>query len=141
MTQDFDQRISIVVSNELPTWQVLNVVGHISAYFGNQLRDNFWTGEYFEAKDGVRFPRNSQYPIIILGGTSAQLQKFATTVRDQDQLQSAFFIREMLETIDDRLIVEALAHKNSTEVDIFGVGVFGPNAVVKAATKPFSLWK
>ena len=141
MTQDFDQRISIVVNKDLPTWQVLNVVGHISAYFGNQLKDNFWTGEYFEAKDGIRFPRNSQYPIIVLGGTAAQLQKFAVTVREQDQLHPAFFIREMLETIDDRLIVEALAQKDSSEVEIFGVGVFGPNAAVKSATKPFSLWK
>ncbi len=66
MNQDFTKRISIVVDKNLPNWQVLNTVGHISAYFGNKLASEFGTGDYFVTKDGINLPRNTQYPIIVL---------------------------------------------------------------------------
>ncbi len=44
MAQDFNRRISIVTDRELPAWQVLNTVAHISAYFGNKMGEQFDTG-------------------------------------------------------------------------------------------------
>ena len=51
MTQDFSKRIAIVVDKNLPSWQVLNTVAHISAYLGDKMKDKFDTGEYFKTKD------------------------------------------------------------------------------------------
>ena len=39
LEQDLDHRISIVVNKELPTWQALNAVAHVSAYYGNWLAE------------------------------------------------------------------------------------------------------
>jgi hypothetical protein len=140
MTQDFDHRISIVVNNELPTWQVLNAVAHISAYFGNQLESKFGTGEYFTTQDNVVYPRNSQYAIIILGARPDELSAFATKART-GTIQCMSFIREMIETTDDTEIIEALAQKPADQVEVLGIGFFGENQAVKGLTRQFRLWK
>ncbi len=140
MPQDFSKRISIAIDSALPNWQVLNVVAHISAYFGNQLGANFGTGKYFESQDGILFPRNSQYPIIALSANAQQLPIFAQSVREAQDVQAMFFIREMIETTDDQEIVELLSHKSNQDVELLGVGIFGENQRVKELTKAFKLW-
>lgn len=140
MTQDFNQRISVVINRELPSWQVLNTVAHISAYFGNKLGAEFNTGESFTSQDGVLFPRNSQYAIIALSANPDQLPTFAEAVRAAEDVKSMFFIREMIETTSDEEIVGMLSNKNGSEVELLGVGIFGENQRVKELTKQFKLW-
>lgn len=97
MQQDFSRKISIVVDKSLPTWQVLNTVAHISAYFGNKMYQPFDTGNYFITKDKINLPRNTQYPIIVLSANSGeQLKNLAAKVREDDSIQSMFFIKEMI---------------------------------------------
>lgn len=140
MNQDFDHRISIVVNKELPSWQVLNTVAHVSAYFGNKLGDKFGTGEFFTTRDGVDYPRNSQYAIIVLAAKPDQLPALAEAVRAANDVQSMYFIREMIETTDDQEIIDALQNKDASGVELLGVGVFGENARLKELTKQFRLW-
>ncbi len=140
MTQDFDRRVSIVVNKELPSWQVLNTVAHIAAYFGNKMSGQFGTGEFFKANDGVRYPRNSQYAIVILSASLEQLPALAESVRAAKDVQNMFFIREMIETTDDNEIIQRLAAKDSADVELLGVGIFGENQDVKNLTKGFRLW-
>lgn len=140
MKQDFDRRISIVVNKELPAWQVLNAVAHISAYFGNKTGSNFDTGEFFTTRDGVDYPRNSQYAIIILSAKPDQLASFAGAVRSATDVQSMYFIREMIETTDDQKIIDTLQKKDANDVEFLGVGIFGENGRLKELTKHFRLW-
>jgi hypothetical protein len=140
MQQDMAKRISIVMNKELPTWQVLNTVAHISAYFGNTLGGQLTTGEYFETKEGILYPRNSQYPIIALAAQPTDLTAFAHTVREATDVQSMFFIREMIETTSDDEIQAWLSEKTNSEIEVLGVGIFGKHQRVKELTKPFKLW-
>jgi hypothetical protein len=140
MQQDMTRRISIVINKELPSWQVLNTVAHISAYFGNLLDEQLTTGEYFESKDGVLYPRNSQYPIIALSAQPNQLQSFAQTVRQANDVSVMYFIREMIETTSDGEIQDWLTNTTSDQVELLGVGIFGENQRVKELTKQFKLW-
>lgn len=140
MPQDFSKRISIVVNRDLPSWQVLNTVAHISGYFGNKLGKRFDTGKYFVSQDETTFPRNSQYAIIVLSATADELVPFAGKVRSSKDVQSMFFIREMIETTDDKEIEEILSKKNATDVELLGVGIFGENDKIKELTKGFKLW-
>lgn len=139
MQQDFSKRISIVVNKELPMWQVLNTVAHISAYFGNQLKDGFGTGEFFVTKDGIKLPRNTQYPIIVFGATEVEIYGFASKARLAD-VQSMFFIKEMVETSNDDEINNSVGQENEEEVSYLGVGVFGENTPVKGLTNGLKLW-
>jgi hypothetical protein len=138
--QDFSKKITIVVRRDLENWQVLNTVGHIAAYFGNQLKDEFDTGEYFVTKDGVNHPRNSQYPIVVLSADAAKLYPLVQVVRAQG-LSTINFIRDMIETTDDSELEQRVGTQDDKDLDYLGVGIFGDKDVLKELTKQFKLWK
>jgi hypothetical protein len=141
--QDFTRKMVVVVRKDLPSWQVLNAVGHIAAYLGNKLDQPFDTGEFFVTSDGVRYPRNSQYGIIILSAeTREDLGEFLERVRNAGLLHLAF-IKEMIEFGDDAKLAEALKGKGDGDGDVecLGVGVFSEKKIIDPLTRQFSLWK
>lgn len=138
--QDFSRKMVIIVNQELPQWQVLNTVAHISAYLGNRLKENFDTGESFDSKDNVPHPRNTQYPIITLTAKPGQMQNLAKKIRDSGLLYHGF-IREMIDTTNDKKIEKILANKIEEQIEYLGIGMFGKNEKVDALTKSYSLWK
>ncbi|HEY4489966.1 MAG TPA: DUF2000 domain-containing protein [Candidatus Paceibacterota bacterium] len=138
--QDFSKRIVIVVRKDLESWQVLNTVAHISAYFGNQLKDNFGTGNYFLSKDKITHPRNSQYAIVVLSANSEELYPLIQEIRRRNLL-SINFIRDMIETTDDIELEKSISLKNDESLDYLGVGVFGDKKILKEITGSFKLWK
>ena len=140
MPQDFSKRLAIVVNKDLPSWQAMNTVSHIAAYWGNKIKGEFGTGEYFTTKDGANHPRNSQYPIVIFSAKTSELKKFMEEARNSDLLFMGFF-REMIETTDDSEIEKIFAQKMDADVEYYGVGLFGENEKVKPLVKKFSLWK
>ncbi len=138
--QDFSKKVTIVVRKDVEPWQVLNTVAHVSAYFGNQMEDDFDTGEFFITKDGVNHPRNSQYPIVVLRADSSELYPFVQDVRAKG-LKSINFVRDMIETSDDAELEERIGVQNDASLDYLGVGIFGDKEVLKELTKKFKLWK
>lgn len=137
--QDFSQKLVIVLDKDLPGWQVMNAQAHISAYLGNRI-DAFDTGEYFVTGDGKNHPRNTQYPIITLSTHTEQMGDLIKKVRESGLLYHGF-IREMIETTNDKEIEKILAGKKDEEIEYLGIGIFGPNDKVDAITKKYSLWK
>ena len=140
MNQDFTQKMVIIINRELPSWQAMNAVAHISAYLGHRIHQYFDTGEYFVTKDKINHPRNSQYAIIILGANPGQMAHIMQKVRNSGLLYHGF-IREMIETTDDSEVQAMLSEKNDSEVEYLGIGVFGPIPQVDAVSKNYSLWK
>ena len=138
--QDFSKKIVIVVNRDLPFWQVLNTVAHISAFIGNKMDAPFDTGSSFLTNEGKEHPRNSQFPIIVLSAKPGQMVNIMAKVRSSGLLYLGF-IREMIETTDDAEIVQLLSQKNDGQIEYLGVGVFGENEQVDAITKNYSLWK
>ena len=139
-TQDFNKRVSIVVRDDLETWQILNTIGHISAYFGNCMGDNFGTDDNFTTRDQTEIPRNSQYPIIILKASKSELERFSKRIENEN-FEKMYFIKEMIETTDDTLIQKILSEKSQTDIEHLGIGVFGDNEELRKITRRFSLWK
>lgn len=138
--QDFSSRLVIVVRKDLEGWQVANTIAHVSAYIGSKL-ENFGTGEYFESMDGGKYPRNAQYPFIIKrANSSEQLKTVLEKARVENLLHHAF-IREMIETTDDVEIETILKDKTEADIEILGVGVFGPHETINGITKKFGLWE
>ncbi|MBP9719074.1 MAG: lysine--tRNA ligase [Candidatus Levybacteria bacterium] len=138
-TQDFSKRFVVVLNKELPSWQAMNALGHMSAFLGNKMDESFDTGEAFIAKDST-YPRNSQYPIIVASAKPGQLANLLDKVKTSGLLYHVF-IREMIETTNDKEIEMILATKESKDIEILGIGIFGPNEAVEKLTKNYSLWK
>lgn len=139
--QDFSKRLTIVVRKDLEDWQAANTIAHISAYIGNVLKNDFGTDDLFVASDGVAFPRNTQYPIIIKSADSdLQLHGLYSLIAEAKAIHHVFF-REMIETTDDLEIENILKEKKGNEVEFLGIGIFGTHEEVNTLTKKFSLWK
>lgn len=139
MQQDFNQKIVIVVREDLPSWQAMNTVAHISGYLGNKI-DTFLSDENFITSDGINHPRNSQYAIILLKNTEKGLRRFMQRVRQSGLLYHGF-IREMIETTDDAEIQQIIGGKRDDQIEYLGIGIFGPIEQVDELTKGMSLWK
>lgn len=138
--QDFTNKIVIVLDKQLEEWQALNAVAHISAYIGHKLDSRFGTGEYFETQDNVQHPRNSQFAIIILRAKATQLQNLMVKVRQSGLLYHGF-IKEMIETTDDKEIIETLSRKPDSDIAYLGIGIFGDIEAVNALTKNYQTWR
>ncbi len=138
--QDFSRKMVIIVNRELPSWQAMNTVAHVSGYISHKIADTFDTGEYFVTKDNINHPRNSQYPFIILSAKPGQMVNLMEKVRKSSLLYHGF-IREMIETNDDNEIQAILDTKTDSEIEYLGIGAFGENDVVDTLTKNYSLWK
>lgn len=138
--QDFTKRITIVLDKDLKSWELLNTVGHLAAFLGNKMKEKFDTGEFFSTSDGLKYPRNSQFPIIALSATREQLKEFMKTVRSSGLLYLAY-IPEMVEYTDDERLMEKVGKKEDKDLEYLGIGIFGENEKVKQLTKGFSLWK
>lgn len=140
INQDFTKRMTVVLNKDLKSWELLNTVGHLTAFLGNKMPDKFDTGEFFSTADGVKYPRNSQYPLIALSASKVQLKEFMGKVRESGLLYLAY-IPEMVEYTDDERLMEKVGKKEDKDLEYLGIGVFGDNEMVKRLTKEFSLWK
>ena len=140
MTQDFSKKMTIVLREDVASWKLTNTIGHIAAYLGNKMSEPFDTGEYFASKDGINFPRNSQFPIITLRATKDELKSLANKLRNSN-LSRIVYVQEMIDMVDDEELAKALSSIMSEEMNILGIGVFGPQEELKLLTGTLRLWR
>jgi hypothetical protein len=88
-----------------------------------------------------RFPRSSQYPIVIKAAESSQLLKEVFEDSRKKGILNFAFIREMMDMPDDEELDALLRTKPLKDIEFLGVGMFGGNEELKELTKEFSLWK
>ncbi len=140
MNQDFSKKMTVVLREDLGSWQLTNTIGHITAYLGNKMTEPFDTGDYFFSQDGLPFPQNSQYAVVALRATSGELKELAQRLRPT-QLRWIVYVQEMIDMIDDGELANALKTIPSNEMKILGIGIFGPKAELKELTAHLRLWK
>lgn len=139
--QDFSKKIVAVLNkDEEEKWKVMNALGHITAFLGNKMNTAFDTGDYFVTKDGIKHPRNSQYPVVTLSATDKQLIDLMKKVRESGLLYIGY-VHEMVETGDDEKLEKMIADKEDQNMAYLGIGIFGDAEKVSALTKGLSLYK
>lgn len=132
--------MSIAVRSDMSSWQLTNTVGHVAAFLGNKMQEKFDTGDYFESMDGLRYPRNSQYAVVALNASHEQLHALVTELRKTDLLWIAY-VQEMIDLLDDDELEKAMLVKDSVDMSILGVGIFGDKDHLKSLTGHLKLWK
>lgn len=140
--QDFSKKMVLVLDEDLKGWQMTNTIGHLSAYLGNRVETGkIVSRENFETKDGQMLHANAQYAIVTLVGKQSHLRKLWKEVESDDSMQYLVYTPEMIETTNDEKLSELIASKESADIQILGVGVFGDKEKIEALTKKFSLFK
>lgn len=132
--------MTIVVREDVVSWQLTNTIGHIAAYLGNKMSEPFDTGEYFVSQDNLNFPRNSQFPIVTLRATEAEIKSIVGKLRSSNLLWIAY-VQEMIDMINDEELANALNSVPSEVMNILGVGIFGLKEELKDLTSGLKLWK
>jgi len=140
MVQDFSKKMTVVLREDLASWQLTNTIGHITAYLGNKMSEPFDTGEFFVSKDGINFPRNSQFAVVALRATKDELKDLELKLRSTT-ITKIVYVQEMIDMIDDEELAQALNQLNGDEMDILAIGIFGPKDELKNLTGSLKLWK
>lgn len=69
-----------------------------------------------------------------------QLKDLVKELRSK-KLSWIAYVQEMIDMIDDTELERALQLKDSEEMDLLGVGIFGDKTELKELTGKLSLWK
>ena len=138
--QDFSKKMTIVVREDIVSWQFTNTIGHIAAYLGNKISEPFDTGEYFVSSDDVKLPRNSQYPVVVLKATKEEIMNLSAKARNSG-LTWITYVQEMIDMTDDEELASVLRMKRFEDMNILGVGIFGTKEKLKVLTGGLPLWK
>ncbi len=140
--QDFSKKMVLVLDENLGGWQLTNTIGHLSAYLGNRIEKGaIVSRDTFETKDGEHLNANAQYAIVTLTGKQSKLRQLWESAKQDPSLELLVYTPEMIETTDDQQLAKNISEKESGEISILGVGVFGDKKVVEQLTKSFSLFK
>lgn len=140
MTQDFSRKMVVVLREDMASWQLTNTVGHVAAYLGNKISEPFDTGTYFVSKDGINFPRNSQFVVVALKANKEQLGDLTQKLQGS-RLIWIIYVQEMIDMSDDEELVASLKTKMFQDMNILGIGIFGSKEELKILTGELKLWK
>ncbi len=137
-----ESKIAVAVINEgleLAQWQRLNTVAHLSAAFAARVGKGLLLQDEIVTSDNKRIKLNIQHAIMLKSGSSSgELAELVRKAKEQG-LEVSEFTREMIETTDDRKVMELTRGKNLSDVEYLGVLVFGKKSIAEALTKEFPL--
>lgn len=137
-----DTKIAVAVLNEgvgLAEWQRLNAVAHLSAAFAARKGRELFLQDEIVTADSASIKLNIQHAIMLkAAGSSSELFALASKAKTHG-LDVAEFTREMIETTDDKKVIERTKAKAVTEVEYLGVLIFGKKVEVEALTDAFPL--
>lgn len=138
-----ETNIAVAVLNTgagLEKWQELNTIAHLNAAFGARMGKGLFTKDVITSKDNQKIKLNIKNAIMIKqAGSVEELRELAVAAKEA-KLEVNEFIREMIETTNDKKITESAASKNFDEVEYLGVLIYGPKSEVEELTSKFKLY-
>jgi hypothetical protein len=128
----FDTKIAIVLRGDLAPWQRLNVAAFLASGIVPSIEDII--GQPYEDADGTAYLALCRQPITILEADRPTLSSALGRALDR-KLSVAVYTDEMFTTTNDddnRAAVKAVARD---QLNLVGIGLYGPRAAVDKALK------
>ncbi len=139
-----ETKLAVAIINKslrLERWQEMNTIAHLNAAFGARLGKKLIMQDKIETKDKERINLNIQHAIIIKEANSNdQILELIKAAREEE-LEVSEFTREMIETTDDKKVIEITAKKDLKDIEYLGVLIFGKKTVIDKFTQKFVLFK
>ncbi len=137
--------VNIILNKEaqLEKWQTLNTVGHLSAEFAGKVSkgtDLFFT-DTIDTKDHTKINLNIQHAIVI---KQVEATKDIFTLMEkakENNIEVYAFTREMLNTTNDKKVIEQTKEKNFRDIEFLGVLIFGEKEMIDNLTEGCELYK
>lgn len=132
----FDTKIAVVLRDDLPTWQKLNMTAFLVS--GIAGTDATVVGEEYEDGSGNRYLPMFRQPVLVFSGDAVQVRNAYERARSRD-LQFALFTEELFTTgndLDNRAAVKAVP---SADLKIVGIALHAEKRIVDKVLKGLSL--
>ncbi|MBY7767813.1 DUF2000 domain-containing protein [Vibrio fluvialis] len=128
----FDTKFAIVVADDLPTWQKLNVVSFLSG--GVTGSRQVKTGECYRDASGNAYLPLCVQPIIVLKASREKLSTFVQRANRQ-QAEMAIFVEDMFASGHDEANRQTVSQYTSEQLPLVGLGMFGDKKQVDKVFK------
>ncbi|CAN5426501.1 DUF2000 domain-containing protein [soil metagenome] len=127
----YDQKVAIILKNDLLAWQKMNVVSFLASSIAIQFPQTH--GEDFITSDQVKFLPFMKHPILIYkADTSEKLQRAFQRARDRD-LAIGIYTNPLFATKSGEENVQEIARHTVNDLDLVGIIVYGENKKVDKA--------
>ncbi|MBS0641024.1 MAG: DUF2000 family protein [Acetobacteraceae bacterium] len=128
----FDNKVAILVLEDLLTWQKLNVTAFLATGIAGAAPDAM--GEPYRNAAGRGFARLLGQPIMIFAATPADLARAYRQAFERD-LTCAVYVRAMFSTGHDAANREAFLAEPPDTPDLVGIALRGPRKDIDKAVK------
>ncbi len=132
----FDTKIAVLVREDLPTWQKLNMTAFLVSGIAATTPES--VGEPYEDGSGNTYLPMFGQPVLVFSGDAGQLRAAYERARSRD-LRFALFTEELFGTgndIDNRAAVRAV---RSEDLKIVGLALRAEKRAVDKVVKGLSL--
>jgi hypothetical protein len=125
----FDTKIAVVLRDDLPVWQRLNVTSFLVSGIGHRMPEVI--GEPYEDADGTEYLPMFRQPVLVFEGGKEVLTWSHERAVSRDVALSVF-TADLFATGNDRDNRAAVRAVSREKLDLVGIAVYGPrNAVDK----------
>ncbi|MEU0493998.1 DUF2000 domain-containing protein [Mycobacterium sp. NPDC006124] len=120
-------KIAVVLDEDLPTWQKLNVTAFVASGIAASAADSI--GERYEDADGTGYTPMFGQPVMVFGTDKAHLLRTLNRAVDRG-VTPAIFTTALFGTGDDEANRAAVAAVRRPELDVVGLAIRGERKVV-----------
>ena len=143
-TEKSNNKIAVAIINKgskLKSWEKMNTIAHLNAAFGARMGKELLHQDAIETKDKQKINLNIQHAIMIKEAKSnKEIIDLVNKAKDSG-LEVSEFTREMIETTDDKKIIDITGKKKYKDVEYLGILVFGNKSSVENLTNKFKLFE
>ncbi|MCV7420440.1 DUF2000 domain-containing protein [Mycobacterium yunnanensis] len=120
-------KIAVILDEDLPTWQKLNVTAFLSSGIAATASDAI--GERYEDADGNEYAPMFGQPVMVFGADKARLLRTLNRAMDRG-VTPAIFTMDLFGTGDDDANRAAVGAVRRVELDIAGLAIRAERKVV-----------
>lgn len=141
MTYEYkNQKIVCVVSDNLETWQAMNVVGHLAIGLGANKDENLMGRDSLFDASGINHKGIARYGFILKKGNPESIRDVLMLSKKNKNIIVLDFMKEMLDTSHDDELFDLVSKKQEEDFEYLGVIFYGPSDDINSLTKTFPLW-
>lgn len=127
----YDNKIAIVILNNLENWQKLNVTAFLASSIAIALPETH--GAPLVSASGTAYLPFIKHPILVYGADNAEQLKRAFTRASERQLKIGVYTRELFATKNEEGNLAEIAKTVDDELDLVGIIIYGENRKVDKA--------
>ncbi|HEY7907555.1 MAG TPA: DUF2000 domain-containing protein [Thermomicrobiales bacterium] len=132
----FDTRIAVVLRDDLPTWQKLNVTAFTASGIAGTVAGV--VGEAYEDGSGNLYLPMFRQPVLVFSGNAAQMRTVYERMRSRD-LRFAIFTEELFQTGNDIANRAAVRAVPSEQLNIVGLAARAEKKIMDKVLRGLSL--